>query len=85
MNCDPQLGLNLEPEGPSTSTVARGGRPTDYEAVFWGRRCFDDFEAAAVGLRGWETHYNNERFSMALQGRTPAEKLAGFSTVPTAL
>ena len=37
-----------------------------------------DFEAAAAALRGWETRYNYERFSLALQGRTPAEKLAAL-------
>ena len=44
---------------------------------FWGRQRFADFEAAAA-LRGWETRYNYERFSLALRGRTPAEKLAAF-------
>ena len=43
----------------------------------WGRHTFDDFNAAATALRGWERTYNDERFSLALQGRTPAEKLAG--------
>ena len=43
---------------------------------FWGRHTFDDFNAAATALRGWERTYNYERFSLALQGRTPAEKLA---------
>jgi transposase InsO family protein len=43
---------------------------------FWGRHRFETFEAAATALRGWETRYNYERFSLALQGRTPAEKLA---------
>ena len=28
-------------------------------------------------LLQWERTYNYERFSLALQGRTPAEKLAG--------
>ena len=32
---------------------------------------------AAAALRDWEIRYNYERFSLALQGRTPAEKLAG--------
>lgn len=27
-------------------------------------------------LRAWEATYNHQRFSLALQGRTPAEKLA---------
>ncbi len=44
---------------------------------FWGRHTFDDFNAAATALRGWKRTYNYERFSLALQGRTPAEKLAG--------
>jgi len=37
-----------------------------------------DFEAAAGALRAWETTYNYHRFSLALQGRTPAEKLAAL-------
>jgi transposase InsO family protein len=40
-----------------------------------GRRRFDDFDPAGLGLRAWERHYNHERFSIALQGRIPAEKL----------
>jgi transposase InsO family protein len=44
----------------------------------WGRHRFQDFEVAAVALRDWETRYNFERFSLALQGRTPAEKLAAL-------
>src|SRR5207249_2031339 len=39
---------------------------------FWGRHTFDDFNAAATALRGWERTYNYERFSLALQ-----EVLAG--------
>ena len=34
-----------------------------------------DFEAAEA-LPRWERHYNVERFSLALNGETPAEKLA---------
>jgi transposase InsO family protein len=45
---------------------------------FGGRHRFQDFEVAAAALRAWETRYNYERFSLALQGRTPAEKLAAF-------
>ena len=29
-----------------------------------------------MALRAWERVYNEDRFSMALHGRTPAEKLA---------
>lgn len=42
------------------------------------RHRFQDFEVAAVALRDWETRYNYERFSLALEGRTPAEKLAAL-------
>ena len=43
-----------------------------------GRERFQDFEIAAAALRDWETRYNYERFSLALQGRTPAEKHAAL-------
>jgi len=46
---------------------------------FWSHSTFGSFAEAASALRAWETHYNTERFSMALQGRTPAEKLAELS------
>jgi hypothetical protein len=39
---------------------------------------FTDFEAAAGALQGWEITYHDQRFSLALQGRTPAEKLAAL-------
>ena len=35
-----------------------------------------DFDAAAEALVVWEHRYNHDRFSMALRGRTPMEKLA---------
>jgi transposase InsO family protein len=34
------------------------------------------YDEAESALRAWERHYNAERFSMALQGQTPAEGLA---------
>jgi hypothetical protein len=43
---------------------------------FWRRHQFSTFEAAAMALRVWERTYNVDRFSMALGGETPAEKLA---------
>jgi hypothetical protein len=39
------------------------------------RQHFDSFEAATTALQTWERTYNVDRFSLALQGRTPAEKL----------
>ena len=46
------------------------------EEEFWGRYTGQDFELASDALFGWEYRYNHERFSMALRGRTPMEKLA---------
>jgi transposase InsO family protein len=43
---------------------------------FWSRHSFGLFETAEAALGGWERVYNEVRFSMALGGRTPAEKLA---------
>ena len=43
---------------------------------FWRRHQFSTFEAATSALRTWERTYNVDRFSMALAGETPAEKLA---------
>ena len=48
------------------------------EEEFWSRATFDEFTSAAQALRAWEHPYNHDRFSMALQGLTPAEKLATF-------
>lgn len=70
----------IKPRRPQQNGKVERSHRIDQEE-FWGRRRFDDFDAAAVGLRAWEAHYNHERFSMALQGRTPAEKLAALSTV----
>jgi transposase InsO family protein len=43
---------------------------------FWQRHTFASFDDASMALEGWERRYNYERFSMALRGQTPAEKLA---------
>ena len=74
----------IKPRRPQQNGKVERSHRIDQEE-FWGRRRFDDFEAAAVGLSAWESHYNHERFSIALQGRTPAEKLAAFSAVPAAV
>jgi transposase InsO family protein len=52
------------------------------EEEFWSRSSFDGLTSAAHALRGWEHQYNHDRFSMALQGLTPAEKLATFMSPP---
>ncbi len=42
---------------------------------FWSRHDFPTVAAAESSLAVWERQYNHERFSMALHGRTPMEKL----------
>lgn len=52
------------------------------EEEFWARYDGQDFDAAAEALAAWEHRYNHERFSMALRGRTPMEKLAAILAPP---
>jgi transposase InsO family protein len=73
----------IKPRHPQQNGKVERSHRIDQEE-FWGRRRFDDFDVAAVGLRAWERHYNHERFSLALQGRTPAEKLAALIPAPAA-
>lgn len=54
--------------------MERSHRIDDEE--FWSRSDFQDYRTAVQASRDCEHYYNFERFSMALQGRTPAEKLA---------
>ena len=67
----------IRPRRPQQNGKVERSHRIDQEE-FWGRQRFPDFEIAAAALRGWETRYNYERFSLALQGRTPAEKLAAL-------
>jgi transposase InsO family protein len=46
------------------------------EEEFWGRHDFGSHEEAARALPTWEHAYNHTRFSMALAGKPPVEKLA---------
>ena len=73
----------IKPRRPQQNGKVERSHRIDQEE-FWGRQHFSDFAAAAIGLRGWETRYNHERFSLALQGRTPAEKLATLLPAPAA-
>ena len=52
------------------------------EEEFWGRYAGQDFDAAHAALAAWEHRYNHERFSMALHGLTPMEKLAAMLAPP---
>jgi transposase InsO family protein len=65
----------IKPRRPDQNGKVERSHRVDAEE-FWGRHTFASFEAAAGALPGWEREYNEVRFSMALQGRTPAEKLA---------
>jgi transposase InsO family protein len=65
----------IRPRHPQQNGKVERSHRIDQEE-FWGRRRFADFDDAATALRAWERTYNYDRFSLALQGRTPAEKLA---------
>jgi len=65
----------IKPRRPQQNGKVEHSHRIDNEE-FWSRSTFGSFAEAAGALRSWEAHYNIERFSMALQGRTPAEKLA---------
>jgi transposase InsO family protein len=54
--------------------VERSHRIDDEE--FWSRHDFTAQADAEGPFADWERRYNHERFSLALQGRTPGEKLA---------
>ena len=69
----------IKPRRPQQNGKVERSHRIDNEE-FWGRHdAFTSFSEAATALRAWEVRYNTERFSMALQGRTPAEKLAALS------
>jgi hypothetical protein len=42
---------------------------------FWSQHDFASRTDADTPLADWERRYNHDRFSLALQGRTPVEKL----------
>jgi transposase InsO family protein len=63
--------------------VERSHRIDDEE--FWGHYAGQDFDAAHEALAAWEHRYNHERFSMALRGRTPMEKLTARLAAPLAM
>jgi transposase InsO family protein len=70
----------IKPRRPQQNGKVERSHRIDQEE-FWGRHQFPDFETAAAALPTWERRYNYERLSLAIQGRTPAEKLA--SLLPT--
>lgn len=67
----------IRPRQPQQNGKVERSLRIDHEE-FWSKQAFKTFTAAAVALRTWERIYNVERFSLALAGRTPAEKLAAL-------
>jgi transposase len=65
----------IRPRRPEQNGKVERSHRIDAEE-FWSRHRFDRLADAEEPLRHWERHYNQERFSLALGGRTPAEKLA---------
>jgi transposase InsO family protein len=64
----------IEPRRPDQNGKVERSHRVDNEE-FWTRYSFSSFDQATTALRDWEHVYNFERFSMALHGETPAEKL----------
>jgi len=72
-----ELGLRIryiKPRRPQQNEKVERSHRIDQEE-FWGRYTGTDFAAATQELARWQHHYNHERFSMALKGATPMEKL----------
>lgn len=72
---------HIKPRRPEQNGKVERSHRID-EEEFWSRSTFDGFTAAAQALRAWEHRSNHDRFSMALQGLTPAEKLATVLSPP---
>ncbi len=68
----------IKPRRPQQNGKVERSHRVDSEK-FWNRHAFTEFTTAAAALRAWERTYNHDRFSLALRGRTPAEKLATFA------
>ena len=69
------IGLRyITPRHPEQNGKVERSHRIDSEE-FWTRQDFTSFDQAARALGDWERIYNFARFSMALHGETPAEKL----------
>lgn len=82
-----QAGMRLrsiKPRCPEQNGKVERSHRVD-EEEFWSRSTFESVTSAAEALQAWERRYNHERFSMALSGLTPAEKLATFTTASSPL
>jgi transposase InsO family protein len=64
----------IKPRRPEQNgKVERSHRVDDEE--FWSRHTFATRADAEAPLAAWQQTYNHQRFSLALHGRTPVEKL----------
>lgn len=66
---------------PTEREVERSHRIDDEE--FWSRHSFAICATREAALRAWEHRYHYERFSLSLDGRTPAEKLRDLQAIAT--
>jgi transposase InsO family protein len=67
----------IRPRRPQQNGKVERSHRIDHEE-FWSRNDFVTVDDAERRLAAWEHHYNGERFSMALRGRTPIERLGDF-------
>jgi transposase InsO family protein len=72
----------IKPRRPQQNGKVERSHRIDAEE-FWSRHDFETAAMAEPQLVEWERRYNHERFSMALRGRTPFEKLG--DVMPSAL
>ena len=64
----------IKPRRPEQNGKVERSHRVDQEE-FWSQHDFATRSEADVPLADWERRYNHERFSVALQGRTPVEQL----------
>jgi transposase InsO family protein len=75
-----ELGIRvryIKPRRPQQNGKVERSHRID-EEEFWSQYAGQDFTDATQELAQWAHRYNHERFSMALAGRTPMEKLAAM-------
>lgn len=64
----------IKPRRPQQNGKVERSHRIDHDE-FWGRSAFRTFEEADAALQEWEHRYSYERFSLALHGQTPVERL----------
>ncbi len=82
-----QAGMRLRditPRCPEQNGNVERSHQVDDEAC-WSRSPFAGFTPAAEAWLAWEHRSNHERFSLALNGLTPTEKLSTFASASSPL